>query len=104
MATSKLSIDTPKFITDMLSAVDYSRLTDAHYENWMQIIRANIGSHLKKRTFPSPLVELPYPIRQDFCDLINQYDFQSLNLIKQKIAVPLAIKWANENLPLTRKL
>jgi len=104
MANAKLSIDTPKFIMDMLSAVDYARITDAHYIYWTQIIKENIGKHLKKKVKASPLVDVPYPIRQDFCDLINEYDFQSLNLLKQKIAVPLAIKWANENLPLRRKL
>ena len=90
MANAKLSIDTPKFIMDMLSAVDYARITDAHYIHWTQIIKENIGKHLKKKVKASPLVDVPYPIRQDFCDLINKYDFNQLPKLAKMAAVPAA--------------
>jgi len=59
----------------LLSAVDYSKITAEHYSKWFDIIKNNIGKHLKKRTKPAQLVELNYPISQALCDLINQYDF-----------------------------
>jgi len=100
----RISKDVPKFIIDMLSSVDYSRITDVYYNEWIKIIRANIGKHLKLKTKQLGFIELHYPIRQDFCDLINRYDFSGLKPIKQAIVMPLAIRWANENLPLLKKL
>ena len=100
----KVSKDIPLFIIDMLSVIDYSRITDAQYDEWIKIIKANIGKHLKTRTTPGALIVLDFPIRQDLCDLLNRYDFRSLTLKKQMMAIPLAKKWANENLPLKAKL
>jgi hypothetical protein len=37
---------------------------------------------------------------QDFCDLINGYDFKSMPIAKQMAMVPLIKRWANANLPL----
>jgi len=99
----KVSKDVPKFIIEMLSAVDYSKITDAHYDDWIKIIKANIGKHLKMKTKPKVLLTLNYPIRQDLCDLINRYDFSGLTLMKQTTIIPIAKKWANENLPLLKK-
>ena len=100
----RISIDVPQFIIEILSAVDYSRITDAHYNEWIKIIKANIGKHLKLKARQLGFIELDYPIRQDFCDLINRYDFSSINPLKQAIIVPLAMRWARENLPLKRKM
>jgi len=100
----RISKDVPKFLIDMLSAVDYSRITDAHYNDWMRIIKANIGKHLSLKRRDIGYIELSYPIRQDFCDLINRYDFSSFNFLKQAAIRPFAVIWANENLPLLRAL
>ena len=97
---SRLNKDIPKFIIEMLDSVDYTQITDEHYDGWIKIIRDNIGKHLKERTKPVSLVEYKFPIREDFCALINHYDFGSLSLMKQATIIPLAKKWANENLPL----
>ena len=99
----KVSKDVPKFIIEMLSVVDYSKITDAHYDDWIKIIKLNIGKHLKLKKTLKPFVVLNYPIRQDLCDLINQYDFSGLTLMKQATIIPIAKKWANENLPLTQR-
>jgi len=100
----KLSKDVPKFIIEMLQDVDYTRITEAHYDDWMRIIKENIGKHLRLKSKQSALVEYYFPIRQDFCDLINRYDFSSLSFKKQMVIIPLAKKWAMENLPLKTKL
>ena len=78
----KISKDVPKFIIEMLSAVDYSKITDAHYDDWIKIIKLNIGKHLKLKKALKPFVVLNYPIRQDLYDLINRYDFSGLTLMK----------------------
>ena len=101
---ARISKDVPRFIIDMLDAVDYSRITDANYNEWIEIIRANIGKHLRLKKNASSLISLDYPIRQDFCDLLNKYDFNSLSFMKQAAIMPIAKRWANENLPLRWKL
>jgi hypothetical protein len=96
----KIANDIPKFIMDILGKIDYSKLTDAHYDAWIKLVEDNIGKHLRLKRKPCILVNCIYPIRQDFCDIINAYDFNSLPLKKQLMVIPLATKWANENLPL----
>jgi hypothetical protein len=98
----KISKDIPKFIIEMLGAVDYTKITDAHYDEWISIIKQNIGKHLRKKTKPSCFIILNYPIRQDLCDLINDYDFGSLSFTKLVTINPLVKKWATENLPTQR--
>ena len=101
---AEIAKDTPKYILVMLDAVDYSKITAEHYKEWQAIIRENIGKHLKKRTKPAQLLTVSYPINQAFCDLINEYDFNSMPFAKQLTAVAMAKHWANKNLPLKRKL
>jgi hypothetical protein len=88
----------------MLGAVDYSRITDRQYDEWLKIIKENISNHLKKRTSPGLLKLVKYPLRQDFCDVINAYDFNSLPFAKKASATAMARVWANKNLPLLREL
>ena len=78
-----LSNDVPGFLIDILHSVDYSKITDRHYDDWVKIIKDNIGKHLKLKTNHSSLVEYYFPIRSDLCVLINQYDFNSLSMAKQ---------------------
>ena len=56
------------------------------------MIEGNIGNHLKERTSPPKLRSLPYPIRQDFVDIINKYDFNKLPLGIRIIVIPMAKK------------
>ena len=100
----KIANDTPQYILAMIDAVDYNRITDEQYKNWQTIISENIGKHLKKRTKPAVLIAMNYPIKQELCDLINEYDFKSLPVVKQAIATSAAKLWANANLPLKQKL
>ena len=101
---ARLSRGVPQFIIDILGSVDYSRITDAHYDEWMRLIRENIGKHLKLRTKASVLLEYNFPIRQDLCDLINRYDFGSLPLMKQVMITPLVKQWSKANLPMKHRL
>ena len=101
---AKISNDIPPFIVNILSAVDYSRITDAHYDGWMRSIKEHIGKHFKLRKRDYVVIEIAFPIRQDLCDLINKYDFKSLSFVKQAMVVPLVTRWANANLPLKRKI
>jgi hypothetical protein len=96
--------DTPIEILEMLSAVNYNQITAEHYNKWLETIKNNIGKHLKKRTKAVQLIELSYPINQVLCDLINQYDFSSLSILKRATVIPLIKVWANKNLPLLRQL
>jgi hypothetical protein len=100
----KIAIDTPKYITDMLEAVDFSRITDAQYSEWSKIIAEQLGKHIKKRSVLVMTKTLDYPVKQGFLDIINAYDFNTLPKLKQIMAIPLAKNWANNNLPLTKKI
>jgi len=100
----KIASDVPQFVLQILRAVDYSKITDAHYDEWLKIIKENIGKHLKLKAKACNFIVLDFPIRQDFCDEINKYDFSSLSIQKRLTVIPLATKWANENLPLLKKL
>jgi len=84
----------PQFVLNMLRAVDYSKITDAHYDEWLKIIKENIGKHLKLKAKACNFVVLDFPLRQDFCDEINKYDFSSLSIQKRLTVIPLATKWA----------
>ena len=101
---ARLSSDIPQFLIVILSSVDYSKINTGHYDAWMKIIKENIGNHLKKKKEPAILLEYNFPIRQDFCDLINGYDFNSLPIYKQLALMPLIKIWANNNLPMLNKL
>lgn len=101
---AKIAQDTPEYILEMLAAVDYNKITEAQYKQWAVIIRDNIGKYIKKRTVKAVLIDMNYPVNPMFCKLINQYDFSSLAKGLQLAAVPLAKKWANENLPLKWRL
>jgi adenine-specific DNA methylase len=96
---ARLSKDIPLVLINILQAVDYSKITDAHYDAWMKLIKENIGKHLKLKTKQIGYFDYNFPLRGDFCDLINQYDF-NISPLKIGIAMPLVKKWANENLPL----
>ena len=100
----KISNDVPKFIIEMLGSVDFSRITDADYDKWIQIIRANLFKHLRVRKRLVPMLVLDFPIRQDLLDLINGYDFSSLDFKKQVMLVPLVKQWVACNLPLKRAI
>lgn len=97
---SKVAKDTPIYLLELLRAVDYSKITEAQYNDWKVQIDAHIGKHLKRRLKPAVLVGINIHLRQDFCDLINQYDFSGLSFKKQMMLVPLVKRWAAENLPL----
>ncbi|MDR0926560.1 MAG: hypothetical protein LBO69_02195 [Ignavibacteria bacterium] len=101
---SKIAIDTPNYIIRMLGAVDYSSITDTQYNDWLNTIKKNISNHLKKRASPAVLKSVRYPLRQDFCDIINGYDFNSLPFTKKASAIAMARVWANKNLPLLQEL
>jgi len=101
---ARISSDIPPFIMNILSAVDYSRITDSDYDGWLRLIKHNIGNHLKLRRGSCSFIELSYPLRQDLCDLINGYDFRSLSLLKQSLVVPLVLRWCRANLPLIRDI
>ena len=75
---AKISKDVPRFIIEMLDAVDYSKIADAHYNDWIETIKFNIGKHLRLKSKPPSLMLLNYPIRQDFCDLINKQEKKSV--------------------------
>jgi len=95
----KIAKDIPQFMIDILGNVDYTKITDAHYEEWLKIIKSNIGKHLKLKVKSCGFMLLNFPIRQDFCDEINKYDFRSMSIKKQLVVIPLVKKWANKNLP-----
>jgi adenine-specific DNA methylase len=98
----KLANDIPHFLIEMLKNVDYGKITDAHYDAWIKAIKENIGKHLKHKSKSAILFLYDFSIRQDFCDLINGYDFKSMPIAKQMAMVPLIKRWANANLPLLK--
>ncbi|MDR0927212.1 MAG: hypothetical protein LBO69_05540 [Ignavibacteria bacterium] len=101
---AKIASDTPKYITEMLEAVDFEKITQEQYLEWTMLIIGNIGQHIARRTEPVAVTDLEYPIKQGFLDIINQYNFNTLPKTKRLAVVPLAKNWANNNLPLKHKI
>jgi hypothetical protein len=99
---AKIAKDTPTWLVNMLGSIDFTRITGENYDEWIKLIKTNIGKHLKPRTKAATLIDITYPVRQDLCDLINGYDFNSMKMAL-KVAAPAAVNyWVKNNLPLKR--
>jgi hypothetical protein len=101
---AKLANDIPSSILNLLSSVDYSRITQSQYMEFGKQILKQEGRFLKKRKHPATLINIDVPISQDFCDFINKYQFTSLTKLNINIAMPLIKDWARRNLPLKQEI
>lgn len=96
----KVAKDTPKWILDIFPKIDFDKIKPEQYKQWEVLIKNNIGKYLKERTKPVQFIEYDIPVKQDFLDIINRYNLNSLNAFYQTIAKSLVLNWIKQNLPL----